>query len=159
MKRAWIGALVILVAAGAVWAQSGNVVTVQVLSAKLQKTPSFLAPTTAKVVRGEQLTSLETQKDWLRVSTQAGQQGWINRSSVIEKAVALSSKPGGSQGGVSQDEVALAGRGFSPEVEAKYRSGHPDLDYSHVDKIEKTDVDGAQLARFVADGHLGGGGR
>src|SRR5262245_45408250 len=157
MKRAWIGALVSVVVAGAVWARGGNVVTVQVLSAKLQKTPSFLAPTTAKVVRGEQLTQVEAQKDWLRVTTRAGQTGWINRASVVEKAVALSTRPGGNQGGVSQDEVALAGRGFSPEVEAKYRSGHPELDFSHVDQIEKTDVDGGELARFVADGHVGGG--
>jgi uncharacterized protein YgiM (DUF1202 family) len=156
MKRSSIG-VVVLVAAAAVWAQGGNVVTVQVLSAKLQKTPSFLAPTTAKLVRGEQLTSVETQKDWLRVTTKSGEMGWIHRASVIDKAVALSTKPGGSQGGVSSDEVALAGRGFSPEVEAKYRSGHPDLDFSHVDRIEKTDIDGAELARFVADGHVGGG--
>src|SRR5919197_5399815 len=104
MKRLWIGAVALLVV-GLVWAQGSGVVTVQVLSAKLQATPSFLAPTTAKLVRGEQLTALETQKDWLRVTTKGGQSGWINRASVVEKAVALSTKPGGSQGGVSNDEV------------------------------------------------------
>jgi uncharacterized protein YgiM (DUF1202 family) len=160
MTRRWIWACAIAAAAsagGVVAAQSGKVVTVQVLSAKVQKTPSFIAPTAAKVVRGEQLTTTEEQKDWLKVTTKAGQTGWINRASVVDKAVALSTKPGGSKGSVSEDEVALAGRGFSPEVEAKYRSGHPELDFSHIDKIEKLDVDGGDLSRFVAEGGIGGG--
>ncbi len=144
-------------ASGVVAAQGGKTVTVQTLTGKVQKTPSFLAPTVAKVVRGDQLSSLEQQKDWLRVTTKDGQSGWISKASVVDKAVALSTKPGGGAGGVSEDEVALAGRGFSPEVEAKYRSTHPDLDFSHIDKIEKLDVDGGELAKFVADGKIGGG--
>jgi hypothetical protein len=157
-KAIWAAVLAAALAAGGtVLGQSGKVVTVQVLSAKLTKTPSFLAPTTAKVVRGDQLTTVSTQKDWLEVTTKSGQSGWINRTNVIEKAVALSTKPGGGSGSVSEDEVALAGRGFSPEVEAKYRQGHPELDFSHIDKIEKIDVDGDAVARFAAEGKIGGG--
>jgi len=147
------GALGFAVAAAA---PGGKVVTVQVLSAKVTKTPSFLAPTVAKVVRGDQLTSLGEDKDWVNVQTKDGQSGWINKSSVVDKAVALSTKPGGGAGGVSDDEVALAGRGFSPEVEAAYKKDHPNLDYSHVDKIEKLDVDGGALAKFAAEGKIGG---
>ena len=162
MKRLgfWAGALLGSLGFAAVGlAQGGKVVTVQVLSAKVTKTPSFLAPTVAKVVRGDQLTSLGVDKDWVNVQTKDGQSGWINKASVVDKAVALSTKPGGGQGSVSQDEVALAGRGFSPEVEAAYKQSHPDLDFSHVDKIEKLDVDGSDLAKFVADGQIRGGGK
>src|SRR5215470_1411511 len=155
-RRFWAAALALGVS-GAVLAQGGKVVTVEVLSAKVTKSPSFLAPTAAKVVRGDQLTAFEEQKDWVRVQTKDGQAGWINKASIVDKAVVLSTKPGGGQGSVSQDEVALAGRGFSPEVEAKYRQGHPELDFSHIDKIEKLDVDGAELARFVSEGKVGGG--
>lgn len=152
------GALGFAVAAAAPGG-GGKVVTVQVLSAKVTKTPSFLAPTVAKVVRGDQLTSIGEDKDWVNVQTKDGQAGWINKSSIVDKAVALSTKPGGGAGGVSDDEVALAGRGFSPEVEAAYKQGHPDLDFSHVDKIEKLDVDGSELAKFVSDGQIKGGGK
>ena len=157
MRRAiWAGVLVAAMG-GVVLGQAGKTVTVTQMSAKLTKTPSFLAPTVTKLVRGDQLTLVEEQKDWYHAKTKDGQDGWINRSSVVDKAVALSTKPGGGQGGVSNDEVALAGRGFSPEVEAAYRKDHPNLDYSHVDKIEKLDVDGGTLAKFAAEGKIGGG--
>ena len=80
------GALGFAVAAAA---PAGKVVTVQVLSAKVTKTPSFLAPTVAKVVRGDQLTAVGEDKDWVNVQTKDGQAGWINKSSIVDKAVAL----------------------------------------------------------------------
>src|SRR5215470_18791204 len=126
-------AAVVGAAAGA--PDKGGTVTVQVMSAKVMKDPSFLGTTVATVVRGEHLTYQDSQKDWYKVTTSAGKDGWINKTSVVDKALTLSTKPGGGTGGVSEDEVALAGRGFSPEVEKQYRSQHPDLDYSHVDAI------------------------
>ena len=35
----------------------------------------------------------------------------------------------------SSDEAALAGKGFTPEVETGYRSKHPEMDFAQVDKI------------------------
>src|SRR5262249_17939032 len=99
-KAIWAATLAAALAGGAALGQSGKVVTVQVLSAKLTKTPSFLAPTTAKVVRGDQLTMTSAQNDWLQVTTKAGESGWINKTNVVDKAVALSTKPGGGAGGV-----------------------------------------------------------
>jgi len=152
----WAGVIVAALG-GVVLGQAGRTVTVTQMSAKLTKTPSFLAPTVSKLVRGDQLTLVDEQKDWYHARTKDGQDGWINKSSVVDKAVALSTKPGGGQGGVSDDEVALAGRGFSPEVEAAYRKDHPNLDFSHVDKIEKLEVDGGALAGFASEGKIGGG--
>jgi hypothetical protein len=135
----------------------GGTITVQTLTAKLMKTPSFIGQTSAKLVRGEQLKFEEAQKDWYKATTAKGVSGWINKSAVVEKAVALSTKPGGGTGGATSDEVALAGRGFSKDVEEKYKSEHKDMDFSHVDHIEKLDVDGDELAKFAADGKIGGG--
>lgn len=36
-------------------------------------------------------------------------------------------------------------------------SKHPDLDFSHVDAIEKTGIDLSELGAFVDEGGLGGG--
>lgn len=135
----------------------GSTITVQTLTAKLMKTPSFIGATSAKLVRGDQLTFEEAQKDWYKASTKKGESGWINKTSIVEKAVALSTKPGGGTGGATADEVALAGRGFSKDVEEKYKSEHKDMDFSHVDAIEKLDVEGDDLAKFAADGKIGGG--
>jgi hypothetical protein len=151
-----LGAVLALAGASAGAPARGGTITVQTLTAKLMKTPSYLGATATKLVRGDQLRFDEARGDWYRSTAKNGVAGWIHRSSVVEKAVTLSTRPGGGAGGVTSDEVALAGRGFSKEVEARYRDTHPDLDFSHVDHIEKLDVDSDELARFAAEGGLGG---
>ena len=54
----------------------------------------------------------------------------------------------------SSDEVALAGKGFTPEVETGYRSKHPEMDFAQVDKIEGFKVDPATLQAFIKEGDL-----
>ena len=50
--------------------------------------------------------------------------------------------------------MALAGKGFTPEVETGYRAKHPDLDFSKVDKVESYKVDPATLQAFIKEGDL-----
>ena len=54
----------------------------------------------------------------------------------------------------SSDEVALAGKGFTPEVESGYRSKHPEMDFAQVDKIEGFKVEPASLQAFIKEGDL-----
>ncbi len=54
----------------------------------------------------------------------------------------------------SSDEVALAGKGFTPEVESSYRSKHPEMNFAEVDKIETFKVDPASLQTFIKEGDL-----
>ena len=130
----------------------GSSVTIRVLSAKVMKAPKFIGASAGSVSRGDQLTVKQVKGDWYLV--QGASSGWVHKSNVTEGKVALSSKPGGSGGNVNRDEVELAGRGFTPEVEQKYKQGNPNLDFSHVDAIEKTAVDPAELEAFAAEGKL-----
>ena len=145
---------VVLVSAGLAVAapKPGDTVTIRVLSAKVMKQPKFIGSTAGSVSRGDQLVVKEVQGDWYRV--EGGQAGWIHKSNVTEGKVTLSSTPGGQGGKVNQVEVELAGRGFNPEVEKKYRDKNPNLDFSHVDAIEKTSIDPSELEAFVAEGKL-----
>ena len=54
----------------------------------------------------------------------------------------------------SSDEVALAGKGFTPEVETGYRSKHPEMNFAQVDAIEGFKVDPATLQAFIKEGEL-----
>jgi hypothetical protein len=54
----------------------------------------------------------------------------------------------------SSDEVALAGKGFTPEVESGYRSKHPEMNFAQVDTIEGFKVDPATLQAFIKEGDL-----
>lgn len=136
--------------------KAGSIVTVRVLTAKVMKAPKFIGPAAGDVSRGSQLTFQEAKGDWYRVSGSV--EGWIHKTNLTERQVTLSSKPGGDgAGNASRDEVELAGRGFTPQVEGEYRNKNPNLDFSHVDKIEKTSIDPGELEAFVAAGKLGGG--
>lgn len=136
--------------------KAGSNVTIRVMSAKVMKTPKFIGGTAGAVSRGDQLVVKEVKGDWYRVEGAAT--GWIHKSNVVEGKVALSSQPGGGgSGGASRDEVELAGRGFTPQIEESYRQSNPSLDFSHVDAIEKTAIDPSELEAFVAEGRLGGG--
>jgi hypothetical protein len=54
----------------------------------------------------------------------------------------------------SSDEAALAGKGFTPEVESGYRAKHPEMDFAQVDKVETFKVDSATLQAFIKEGDL-----
>ena len=149
-----VGGLALAGAVAVAAPKAGSTVTVRVMSAKVMKSPKFIGPAAGSVSRGDQLTIAEIKGDWYPVT--GAKTGWINRTSVVEGKVALSSSPGGG-GGASRDEVELAGRGFTPDVEEEYRGKHPDLDFSHVEAIEKTGIDLSELGAFVEEGGLGGG--
>jgi hypothetical protein len=152
-------AVAALLIAGAVWAapKVGDAVTVRVLSTKVMKAPRFVGPSSGTASRGEQLTVREVVGAWYRV--EGRQSGWIHKTNVVEGKINLTSKPGG-EGAASRDEVELAGRGFTPQVEDRYREQNPELDFSHVDGIERTEVDLLTLEAFVREGGLtAGGGR
>jgi len=135
-----------------------SIVTVRVLSAKVMAGPKFIGPSAGSVSRGQQLTFEEAKGDWYRVT--GAYNGWIHKTNLTERQVTLSSKPGGTgAGAASRDEVELAGRGFTPQVEGQYRQNNPNLDFSHVDAIERTSIDPAELEAFVTEGKLVGGGQ
>jgi hypothetical protein len=146
--------LLLLLGAGLALAapKAGSAVTIRVLSAKVMKAPKFIGATSGSVSRGDQLTVQEVKGDWYRVTGVAS--GWVHKGSVTEGKVTLSSKPGGSGGSVNRDEVELAGRGFTPEVEQQYRGKNPSLDFRHVDAIEQIAIDPEELEAFVAEGKL-----
>lgn len=149
--------LAVLLAAGLAVAapKIGSIVTVRVLTAKVMAAPKFIGKSSGDVSRGQQLTVAEVKGDWIRVTGGGGSSGWVHKTNLTERAVTLSSKPGGEgKGAASRDELELAGRGFTPQVEDQYRQKNPKLDFSHVDNIEKTSVDLAKLEAFIADGEL-----
>ncbi len=134
--------------------KKGSIVTVRVMRAKVMVKPMFIGRSVGRASRGQQLTYRGSKGDWYKISGRFN--GWIHRTAVVDKKVQLSAKPGGG-GGASRDEVELAGRGFTPEVESKYRNQNPNMDFSHVDSLEKLEVNDGELQLFVTSGGLGGG--
>ncbi len=154
LHRWVIAVALVAVTASIAWSgvKAGSQITVRVMSAKVMKGPKFIGATTGNLSRGDLLTVKEIKGDWYRVEGAGA--GWIHKTNIVEGKVALSSSPGGGGSGASRDEVELAGRGFTPQIEDSYRQSNPDLDFSHVDAIEQTGIDPAELEAFVAEGGL-----
>jgi hypothetical protein len=140
----------ILLAASSVFAASFQIITREGF---LRKDRRFFAPVVARVPYGEILQELERRGDWLLVTYQ-GQSGWIHISAVQEKTFKLSDLAGGKAQEATREEVALAGKGFTPEVERAFQDKNPRMRYDLVDHIQRYRIEDLQVEAFIQEGNL-----
>ena len=151
MKKWILMCCAALMATGA-WAVTE--MSVQVRDGQLRNRASFLGTVVGTVAYGDRVTVNQSQAGWCEVATAAGKTGWIHESALTPKRVVLSSGTTDARAGASGEEVALAGKGFSKEVEAEYKKQNKDIDYTWVDWMGKQKVSGEQLVQFLRQGEL-----
>jgi hypothetical protein len=127
---------------------------VQVKESELRATPSFLGKIIANVAYGDRVTVLEKKGAWQRVSLKGGAQGWINSSALTTKKIVLQAGQTNVQTGATQNELALAGKGFNNQVEASYIAQNKSLDYTWLNLMEKFKVTPDQMSVFLAQGDV-----
>lgn len=120
----------------------------------LRKGPSFLSGPAAVVERGAALRPAGAEGAWLRVRTEKGEEGWIHRSAVTDRSVQVSRREKVAGTPASDDEVTLASKGFSPEIEKADREKAKDADYAAVDRMEKLEPTPEEVAAFMKAGEL-----
>ncbi len=131
-----------------------EMVKVKVQKSTLFEQPKFFSGVVTSVKYGDKLKLLDKQKDWCHVTFQ-GKAGWIHESGLTSTKVSLGTIfVGGSSSSPTQDEVALAGKGFTPEIERGYKKSNPEMNYALVDKIERYNVDDKSLYFFIRQGGL-----
>ena len=150
-----LGLALVLLMPGIGW---GEVLKVTQPNQSLYPDPDFAGTPVAPVPVGAEVNVERQAGDWYKVDYQ-GKAGWINRQAFPPpQAGSQMSLPGLLFGTpvkqTSSDEVALAGKGFTPEVESGYRSKHPEMNFAQVDKIESFTVDPATLQAFIKEGDL-----
>jgi hypothetical protein len=159
MKRNIILVLALILAAGlsgSAWlsaqAGPGTVMYVAVKSAELKDSTGFFSKTLAVLNPGDTVTVLRVQGKWMEVRSAGNPPltGWIAAASLSSRRL-TSSGPS-----VSGGELALAGKGFSAEVETAYRQGET-LDYAAIDRMESQEIPAGELLRFLNEGRLAGG--
>jgi len=146
--KAWL--LVFLGAA--VWLLAGKGLVVQVLRSNLQAKPDFLSASLLPVEKGAKLELLETQGSWYLVRGANGLKGYIHQTAVAESKVTLGGMVPGKKG-ASEDELALAAKGFNEGNEKKLRGGKG-YNFSDLEWIMGLDVANPALAQFIRDGRL-----
>jgi len=146
-------AVLLAISAGVVLAAP---MSVQVRNGKVRATPSQLGAVVATVEYGAVVQAGAPQKGWYQVTTSDGKTGWLHESALSKKPIAMRAGATDAATGVSSDEVALAGKGFNEQVEAKLRK-EGRLDYTWVDRMAAFDVSADQIRNFRTQGNLPGG--
>ena len=149
-KQVWIIFLGVLLMASVALAATFKVITQE---ATIRKDKRFFAPVVARVAYGELIQELDRKGDWLRVSYR-GKNGWIHISAVQEQKFELSSLSSGRAQETSREEVALAGKGFTPEVEKAFREKNPKMRYDLVNHVQGYKVAESRLQAFIRAGNL-----
>jgi len=132
-----------------VLALAATVLQVQVRDGQIRENPSFVGKIVGKAAYGQSVNILEERGDWCKVSV-GGTTGWMHKSSLTDQKLTLASGSGAAEG-VSGKEMALAGKGFSAQVEADYRRNHGG-NYAAIDAMERVHYDPAALLAFLAQG-------
>ena len=130
--------------------------SVQVRHAKVRATPSQLGRVVATVEYGAVVQTGALQRGWYPVTLADGKTGWLHESALSKKPIKMQAGTSDAETGVSSDEVALAGKGFNEQVEAKLKADGK-LDYTWVDRMAAFEVSEEQIKEFRAAGHLPGG--
>jgi hypothetical protein len=153
MKRIFFAVIFCLCATWLFAQRAGQTLYVNVSSANLKSSTGFFASTTGTVKYTDQITVTSVSGKWVEVRTAGNVTGWIAYASLTTKRMA----PAGTAANVSNREIALAGKGFSSEVEAQYRNDHQELNYAAVVAMEKATVSERDLLAFIEEGRLNKG--
>ncbi len=128
---------------------------VQVKSTFLRKEPVFYGAVVAELTTGEEVEEISSQNGWIKVRTSSGHEGWLHSSAVRKQKFSLLAMNQPVKTQADADEVALAGKGFNKQVEDKYRSENPEIDFTWVENMLSIRVSPARLKAFLEQGKLG----
>jgi len=121
---------------------------VAVKTTPLKSSAGFFGQELRSLSQGDEVIFIRADGKWTEIRA-GNQTGWVATDSLSSRRVAASGSA------VTASEVALAGKGFSAEVEVEYRKNG--LDYSMVDSMERINIPFSELLVFVNNGRLAKG--
>jgi hypothetical protein len=159
MKKSGRPARAALVLAAIGLVAAAPVLVVKVQTTQLRQTPQFFGSVIAPLKAGDKLEKLGEQNAWYQVKTAAGLTGWIHSSAAEVPKFTLIAMAGPTKTQATAQEAALAGKGFSKEIEASYRARHPETSFVWVERMLAFKVAAAEAQDFLKKGKLAESGR
>jgi hypothetical protein len=153
MKKILIVFCLILFIAGFAAAQvgPGGTLYVSVKTLTLKSDTGVFAGSKGTLNYGDRVTVTKVDGKYVEVRSAADSSltGWAATSNFSAKQIVS-----GSSSTASAKEVALAGKGFSQEVENSYNNQQENLNYADVDKTEAITVSEEDIKKFLEEGRL-----
>jgi hypothetical protein len=146
-------ALFLCVFSRPVFSATNEFLSVQVKQGQLRSTPSFLGSVTATLAYGDKVELIEDKGAWKMVAIRKIK-GWMHMSALTTKTIALQAGKADVKTGATSSELALAGKGFNPKVEAEFKSRNKNIDYAWVDRMEMLAVKPDQMQAFLKQGQV-----
>jgi uncharacterized protein YgiM (DUF1202 family) len=158
MKKMLVGLALMLALNCAAWAaggqetglKAGSSAWVSSKTLDIKDSAKNFAADTGTLNYGQEISVLQVSGKWVQVRSKSGLSGWVASSGLTSKRIT------GTSGSATASEIALAGKGFSEEIEDAYKAEATDLDYLDVDNIEGLRVDEDALYDFLVQGSLRG---
>ena len=122
---------------------------VAVQNTPLKSSTGFFSSNLGNLVFGDAVTLISDNGKWSKVQS-GNLTGWVASSNLSARRIIQS-----NSSVVSANEIALAGKGFSPDTELEYKKNG--LDFSMVDNMEQITVPARDLLRFITEGRLSKG--
>ncbi|QTQ15591.1 hypothetical protein [Treponema parvum] len=125
--------------------------------AQLKESTFFFSKTVATLLYGDRVDVLSSDGKWIKVSapdkgaSAKEVSGWLQSSALTKKKIVSR----GNRVSADAKELALAGKGFSEEVENEYKKSGK-ADYAAVDKMEDAELSSSDLFQFILEGKLNG---
>ena len=123
--------------------------------AVLRDSPSFLGKAVETLGSGASIVLMNEEGAWAKVKV-GGKQGWLPTSALRASTVSLGAGSSRAAVSASSSEVALAGKGFTQQTEASYRSSQSGLDYATVDMMAGFVMPPDDCEQFLRAGREGG---
>ena len=155
MRRALLAGSLIVIALAAVAVEAGDLLFVQVRDTELRSSPGFLSPIDRRLSFGDQVRYVDERSGWMQVALpEADVIGWIHAGALEEnRSTQMQLQGESTTRTVTSREVALAGRGFSENLEDEY-GAQKSLDFAPVDELEADAVDPQEIVSFVEEAGL-----
>ena len=118
----------------------------------MRSNPSFMGKIIAELAYGDQVTVLEEQGGWNKVSFPGKGEGWMHSSALSSKKIILKAGAANVAQTADSKELALAGKGFNKQVESEFRAKNPNLNFTWVDKTEAMKISSHEMQRFLREG-------
>ena len=127
--------------------------SLQVRKGDLRASASYLSKVVGSATYGDRFTVEETKGAWTRVKAAEDERvGWLHSSALTKKKIKLKAGDKDAEVAASSGELALAGKGFSAEVESKFKDQNKEADFAEVDRMETITISTREMQTFLKAG-------